>query len=264
MKAKINGVELNYELSGNPDKPWLTFSNSLATNLHMWDDQEAALNTHFRILRYDKRGHGQSEPVPGAYSFDDLIADIVGLWDHLGIRKTHFVGLSIGGMTVQGIMLKHPERLLSVVIANSMGKVASEFISAWQDRIDLSNEKGMDPLIEPTMERWFTEEFRRKGTTEAQKIADMIATTSVNGYAGCAAAIQNLDYLDSLGQISGIPVLFIAGAQDAGTPPAGMAAMHANMSGSEYVLLNPAAHISNVERAEDFTETLSTFLAKHC
>jgi 3-oxoadipate enol-lactonase len=263
MKANINGVDLNYELSGNPDKPWLTFSNSLATDLHMWDEQEAALAADFHILRYDKRGHGQSEPVSGAYSFDDLITDVVGLWDHLGIEKTYFVGLSIGGMTAQGLMLKHPERLFSVVIANSMGKVAPEFVGAWQDRIDLSREKGMDPLIQPTMERWFTEDFRNKGSAEAQKIADMIATTSVNGYAGCAAAIQNLDYLDSLGKISGIPVLFIAGAQDAGTPPAGMEAMHANMPGSEYVLLDPAAHISNVERSRDFTQTLSGFLAKH-
>ncbi len=262
MKATVNGVELNYEISGNPDKPWLTFSNSLATNLHMWDGQAAALADDFHILRYDKRGHGQSEPVAGAYSFDDLIADVVGLWDYLGIEKTHFVGLSIGGMTAQGIMLKHADRLLSVVIANSMGKVAPEFVSAWQDRIDLSRDKGMDPLIQPTMERWFTEEFRNKGTAEAQAIADMIATTSVNGYAGCAAAIQNLSYLDSLGEISGIPVLFIAGAQDAGTPPAGMEAMHNNMPGSEYVLLDPAAHISNVERAADFTQTLTGFLAK--
>ena len=101
MKTTVNGVELNYEVSGNPEKPWLTFSNSLATNLHMWDDQAAALADDFHILRYDKRGHGQSEPVSGAYSFDDLIADVVGLWDHLGIEKTHFVGLSIGGMTAQ-------------------------------------------------------------------------------------------------------------------------------------------------------------------
>jgi len=263
MKAKVNGVEINYEVSGNPDKPWLTFSNSLATNLHMWDEQAKLLANDFRILRYDKRGHGDSEPVAGAYSFDDLIADVVGLWDHLGIDQTHFVGLSIGGMTVQGIMLKHADRLKSVVIANSMGKVAEEFVSAWQDRINLSHEKGMDPLIQPTMERWFTEGFRNQGTPEAQAIADMIASTSVNGYAGCAAAIQNLNYLDSLGQISGIPVLFIAGAQDAGTPPAGMEAMHANMLGSEYVLLDPAAHISNVERPDAFNAALTGFLAKH-
>lgn len=263
MKAKVNGVEINYEVSGNPDKPWLTFSNSLATNLHMWDEQAKLLADDFHILRYDKRGHGQSEPVAGAYSFDDLIADVVGLWDHLGIDRTYFVGLSIGGMTVQGIMLQHPERLKAVVIANSMGKVAEQFVSAWQDRIDLSRDKGMDPLIQPTMERWFTEGFRNQGTPEAQAIADMIATTSVNGYAGCAAAIQNLNYLDSLGRISGIPVLFIAGAQDAGTPPAGMEAMHANMPGSEYVLLDPAAHISNVERPDAFNEALSGFLAKH-
>ena len=263
MLANVNGVDINYEVSGNPDKPWLTFSNSLATNLHMWDDQAAALADDFHILRYDKRGHGESEPVAGPYTFDDLIGDIVALWDHLGIDKTHFVGLSIGGMTAQGIMLKHADRLLSVVIANSMGKVAPEFVSAWQDRIDLANENGMDSLVQTTMERWFTDAFRNQSSADAEKIANMISTTSVAGYAGCAAAFQKLNYLDSLDQISDLPVLFIAGAQDAGTPPAGMQAMHENMPGSEYVLLDPAAHISNVERSADFTATLSGFLANH-
>ncbi|MEC7488255.1 MAG: 3-oxoadipate enol-lactonase [Pseudomonadota bacterium] len=263
MKVNVNGVEINCEISGNAEKPWVTFSNSLATNLHMWDEQAAALADDFHILRYDKRGHGDSEAIDGPYSFDDLIADVVGLWDHLGIEKTHFVGLSIGGMTAQGIMLKHAERLISVVVANSMGKVAPEFVGAWQDRIDLSKEKGMDPLIQPTMERWFTQKFREQNTADAQVIANMIASTSVAGYAGCAAAIQKLDYLDSLDQISNIPVLFIAGAQDAGTPPAGMEAMHANMRGSEYVLLDPAAHISNIERSVDFSRTLNEFISRY-
>lgn len=263
MKVNVNGVDINCEISGNAEKPWVTFSNSLATNLHMWDEQAAELADDFQILRYDKRGHGDSEPIDGPYSFDDLIADVVGLWDHLGIEKTHFVGLSIGGMTAQGIMLKHAERLISVVVANSMGKVAPEFVGAWQDRIDLSREKGMDPLIQPTMERWFTQEFREQNTADAQVIANMIASTSVAGYAGCAAAIQKLDYLDSLDQISNIPVLFIAGAQDAGTPPAGMEAMHAKMRGSEYVLLDPAAHISNIERSVDFSRTLNEFISRY-
>ena len=263
MKVNVNGVDINCAISGNAEKPWLTFSNSLATNLHMWDEQAAALADDFQILRYDKRGHGDSEAIDGPYSFDDLIADVVGLWDHVGIEKTHFVGLSIGGMTAQGIMLKHAERLISVVVANSMGKVAPEFVGAWQDRIDLSREKGMDPLIQPTMERWFTQEFREQNTADAQVIANMIASTSVAGYAGCAAAIQKLDYLDSLDQISNIPVLFIAGAQDAGTPPAGMEAMHAKMGGSEYVLLDPAAHISNIERSVDFSRTLNEFISRY-
>ena len=221
MKATVNGVEINYEISGNPDKPWLTFSNSLATNLHMWDGQERALAADYHILRFDKRGHGESEKVPGPYHFDDLIDDTIALWDHLGIDQTYYVGLSIGGMTVQGIMLKHPERLKAVVVANSMGVVPPEFVSAWGDRIALCQEKGMGPLIQP------------------------------------------LDYLDKLGGISGIPVLFIAGSQDGGTPAPGVEAMHRNMPGSEYLLLDPAAHISNVECPEAFNKAITAFLAKH-
>ena len=260
MRVTVNDVELNYEISGNSEKPWLTFSNSLATNLHMWDFQAEALAKDFRILRYDKRGHGESQAVAGPYTFEDLVNDIVGLWDELGIERSHFVGLSIGGMTAQGIMLTNPERLKSVVIANSMGKIAPEFVGAWQERIALSLEQGMEPLVQPTMERWFTEAYRSQNTTDVKKIAAMISSTSVEGYAGCAAAIQTLNYLDSLKSVRGIPVLFIAGSQDAGTPPAGMEAMHANMPESEYILLDPAAHISNVEQSESFTEALSVFL----
>ena len=258
MKATVNGVEINYEISGNPDKPWLTFSNSLATNLHMWDGQERALAADYHILRFDKRGHGESEKVPGPYHFDDLIDDTIALWDHLGIDQTYYVGLSIGG-----IMLKHPERLRAVVVANSMGVVPPEFVSAWGDRIALCQEKGMGPLIQPTMERWFTEDYRNRDTPEARVVSDMIASTSVEGYAGCAAAIQGLDYLDKLGGISGIPVLFIAGSQDGGTPAPGVEAMHRNMPGSEYLLLDPAAHISNVECPEAFNKAITAFLAKH-
>lgn len=261
MLANVNGVNINYEVSGNAEKPWLTFSNSLATNLHMWDEQAEALADDYHILRYDKRGHGQSEPVEGPYSFDDLIGDVVGLWDHLGIDKSYFVGLSIGGMTAQGLVLKHPDRVTATVMANTMALCRPEFQQAWQDRITAVGEKGMEVVLQPTMERWFTDGYRGTGAARLDDVKGMILGTSVAGYSGCAAAIRELAYLDSLEKLDH-PVLLIAGTHDAGTPPAGMQAMNDRIGGAEYVELD-AAHISNIEKADEFTGALTGFLSKH-
>ena len=157
MLADIRGVSINYEISGNEGGPWLTFSNSLATNLHMWDEQEAALADDFHILRYDKRGHGRSAPVEGPYTFDDLVGDVVGLWDHLGISKSHFVGLSIGGMTAQGLLLNHADRVTATVMANTSAHSGEAFIAAFDQRVAAVAEGGMEAVVESTIERWFSE-----------------------------------------------------------------------------------------------------------
>ncbi len=261
MLADINGVHINYEISGNENAPWLTFSNSLATDLHMWDEQAEALSESFHILRYDKRGHGRSAPVAGPYNFDDLIGDVVGLWDHLGIERSHFVGLSIGGMTAQGVLLGHPERVGAAVMANTMALTRPEFVSIWEGRVRTVGENGMQAVLEPTMERWFTEGFRTSGAARLDDVRAMILNTSVAGYCGCATAIQGLAYLDRLDDIAH-PVLLVAGAHDSGTPPEGMKLMRDRIARSEWLELD-AAHISNIEKASEFTAALSGFLGQH-
>ncbi len=261
MRADIRGVTINYEISGNENGPWLTFSNSLATNLHMWDEQEAALAGDFRILRYDKRGHGRSAPVEGPYSFDDLIGDIVGLWDHLGIGKSHFVGLSIGGMTAQGLLLRHADRVAASVIANTTAHCSDDFFAAFDARVAAVADGGMAAVVESTIERWFTASYRASGAARIDDVRRMILTTSVAGYTGCARAIQQLAYLDRLETLDH-PVLLIAGTQDAGTPPAGMRMMHERIAGSRYLELD-TAHLSNIEQAPAFTAAVKEFLAAH-
>lgn len=261
MLAEIGGVGINYEISGTEGMPWLTFSNSLATNLGMWDEQAEALAGEFRILRYDKRGHGGSQPVEGPYSFDDLIGDVVGLWDHLGVERSFFVGLSIGGMTAQGLLLKHADRVVATVMANTMALCRQEFVAAWEDRVAAVSGKGMGAVLQPTMERWFTEGYRATDAPRLDDVRRMILDTSVAGYCGCARAIQELAYLDRLGTLDH-PVLLIAGAHDAGTPPSGMRLMHERIQGSEYVELD-AAHISNIEKADAFTAAAREFLGSH-
>ena len=261
MLADIRGVTINYEISGNKNGPWLTFSNSLATNLHMWDEQEAAFADDFHILRYDKRGHGKSAPVEGPYSFDDLIADLVGLWDHLGIRKTHLVGLSIGGMTAQGLLLRHADRVTATVMANTSAYSGEEFNAAFDKRVAAVAEGGMEAVVETTIERWFSEDYRASGAARLDDVRHMIRTTSVAGYRGCARAIQGLAYLDRLDALDH-PVLLIAGALDPGTPAAGMRLMHERISGSQYLELD-AAHLSNIEQAPAFTAAVKAFLSAH-
>ena len=261
MLADIRGVTINYEVSGNENGPWLTFSNSLATNLRMWDEQEAALTGDFRILRYDKRGHGKSAPVEGPYSFDDLIDDIVGLWDRLGIRQSYVVGLSIGGMTAQGLTLRHADRVAATVMANTTAFCSDDFRAAFDQRVAAVADGGMEAVVESTIERWFSESYRASGAERLADVRTMIRTTSVAGYTGCARAIQGLAYLDRLSALDH-PVLLIAGTQDAATPPAGMRLMHERIKGSRYVELD-AAHLSNIEQAPAFTAALKEFFAKH-
>ncbi|MEX2454819.1 MAG: 3-oxoadipate enol-lactonase [Rhodospirillaceae bacterium] len=261
MKAKLNGFSINYEVTGAEGKPWLTLSNSLATDMRMWDGQVAALSNDFRILRYDKRGHGQSDTPAGPYTMEELAGDVVALWDMLGIEKSYFIGLSIGGMTAQALLLNHPDRLIATVISNSMALCRPEFQAAWDQRIALAQEKGMAALVEPTMERWFTEGFRKTGAPVLDDVRDQIATTRAEGYAGCARAIQKLAYLDRLKTVDH-PVLLMAGAHDGGTPESGMALMHKELKGSEYVVLD-AAHIANIEQADEYTKNVKAFFARH-
>jgi 3-oxoadipate enol-lactonase len=261
MQANVNGFNMNYEISGNDSKPWLTFSNSLATDMRMWDGQVAALADDFHILQYDKRGHGKSESPEGPYTLEQLAGDVVALWDHLGIEKSYFVGLSIGGMTGQALLLNHADRLNATVLTNTMSLCRPQFQAAWDDRIALAEKGGMDALVEPTMERWFTEGFRNTGAPALDTVREMIAGTTTNGYVSCARAIQQLAYLDRLKTIDH-PVLLMSGEHDGGTPAAGMQLMADEIKGSEYIVLN-AAHISNIEQADEYTKNLKAFLAKH-
>jgi 3-oxoadipate enol-lactonase len=260
MIVQVNGVSLNYEASGKDGAPWITFSNSLASDFHMWDEQVGVFGRSFRVLRYDMRGHGGSEAVPGPYTFPDLIGDVISLWDHLGIEETFYVGCSIGGMTALGIALEHPDRLRAMVISNSMARCSKAAANAWDERVAIAKEQGMSALVESTLERWFTRDFMDQHPDKIEPIRHMIAGTSVDGYEGCIRAIQTLAYLDRLNAVS-TPTLLIAGAQDPGTPPIEHEAMHERIPGSKYALLDPAGHISNVEQADEYNRLVGDFLA---
>src|SRR5688572_16213196 len=199
MKAKVNGIETNYEIHGAEGAPWLTFSHSLACSLRMWDGQVAAFKDSFRILVYDTRGHGESEAPKGPYTLDTLAEDLRALLEELDIKRTHFVGLSMGGMIGQVLVLTDPGLFERVVLADTGHTQTPETRKQWEERISTAETKGMQPLVPPTIERWFTKDFRN--TPTAKKIAELIRSTPVPGYVGCCHAISKLDTTARLKEI---------------------------------------------------------------
>ena len=259
MLIEINGVKINYELEGKEGNPCLTFSNSLAANLNMWDPQAEYFKENYRILRYDTRGHGQSEAAEPPYSLETLADDVVGLWAQLGINKSHFIGLSLGGMIGQGLALRYPDKLLSLAVCDSRADCPEQYRNNWHQRIPEVEKNGMDPLVEPTITRWFTEDCINARPEMMDEVRQMVGATSKEGYIGCAQAILGLNYLDSLDTIE-LPSIFIVGAQDTGTPPEAAKAMHEKVSGSIYQEIDPAAHVSNMENPTAFNKALENFL----
>jgi 3-oxoadipate enol-lactonase len=259
MQIKANGLTFNTQIDGREGAPWLILSNSLATDLTMWDGQAAALGDAFRILRYDQRGHGRSEAPAGRYTFELLMADAIALMDALSIGRAHFGGLSMGGATALGLAQRHPDRFDRIVICDSPCASTPATAQQWEERIVMANEKGMAAMIDPTVTRWFPPETVAANPPHLERIRQMIRTTSLNGFVGCAAALANHDFRSQVGSVKH-PVLFIVGEKD-GTAPAAMRQMHETLAGSKFVELPGAGHISNLDQPEMFNRAAREFLA---
>ena len=246
-------------VDGPAGAPWIAFSNSLATDLSMWDDQVGALRHRYRVLRYDQRGHGLSAAPEGDYDFALLVADALALLDAHGIERCHFVGLSMGGVTALGLAEQHGARLLSVAVCDANGASSPEGARAWSERCALARAQGIEALVEPTVKRWFHPDYYARNPAGLEKVRGMIRTTPLAGFLGCAAALSNYDYKTDLGRIR-VPTLFLAGAED-GAVPQGMRAMAASVPNARYAEVSPAGHISNIEQPEAFTKALGDFIA---
>jgi 3-oxoadipate enol-lactonase len=259
MRVKANGITFNCEIEGPEGAPWLVFSNSLACNVSMWDPQAAELKRSLRVLRYDQRGHGQTEAPAGRYTFELLMADVMSLIDALSIRRAHFAGLSMGGATGLGLAQRHPDRFDRIIICDSPCASTPATAQQWEERIVVAQEKGMEALVEPTVTRWFPPETVAANPPHLDRVRQMIQTTPVNGFIGCAAALADHDFRSQVGSVTR-PVLFVVGEKD-GTTPAAMLQMHETLGRSKFVQLPGAGHISNLDQPEGFTRAVREFLA---
>ncbi|HUN68264.1 MAG TPA: 3-oxoadipate enol-lactonase [Burkholderiales bacterium] len=262
MKTRANGIEVNYELHGREGAPWLVLSHSLACSVRMWDPQIAALKDRYRILAYDTRGHGASEAPKGAYTLELLADDLHFLLKELNIGKAHFCGLSMGGMIGQTFALKYPGVFRTLTLADTTSRYPAEAAPLWAERIKTAETKGMEPLAQPTLERWFTEPFRKANPAAVDAIRKLILATPPAGYAGCSHAIPKINLTARLKEIK-CPILVIVGEQDPGTPLAMAKEIHDNAPGSKLVVLPQAAHLANLEQPEAFTRALGDFLSSN-
>ena len=253
--------DLHYQLEGPAGAPVLVLSNSLGTDLQMWDPQMPTLAQHFQVLRYDTRGHGQSLVGEGLYSIsiEQLGGDVLALLDALDIPQAHFCGLSMGGLIGQWLGIHAGARLHKLVLCNTAAKIANDQV--WNSRIDTvraGGQQAMAELRDASIARWFTPAFAEAQPEQAQGITAMLAATSAQGYAANCAAVRDADFREQLGAIQ-VPTLIVCGSADPVTTPADGRLMVERITHAELIEL-PAAHLSNVEAAEAFTRTLLDFL----
>lgn len=256
--------ELNYllderRLEGPDAAPVLLLSNSLGTDLHMWDAQIAAFTQHFRVLRYDTRGHGQSLVTAGAYSIEQNGRDVLALLDALEIAQVSFCGLSMGGLIGQWLALNAPERLQRLVLCNTAAKIGSPEV--WNPRIETVLREGpaaMLALRDASIARWFTPGFALAEPAKVEAVVGMLAATSPQGYAGNCAAVRDADFREQLGAIK-LPLLLVCGNQDGVTTVADGRFIRECVEGAELLEL-PTAHLSNVEAADAFSQPVLAFL----
>ena len=255
----VNGTTLHYQFDGPEQGPVVMLSNSLASNLSMWDPQMAALTgAGFRVLRYDSRGHGQSAAPQGPYTMEMLGADAVGLMDALELDKVHFCGLSKGGMVGQMLGTNHGGRLLSLALCDTSAYMGAG-AATWDERIATVREKGMAAVADATIDRWVTKPGQQRMPGEVEKVRQMVLNTPVEGYCACSEAIKVMDQRETIRAITTSTVV-IVGEQDPGTTVEMAREIQERISGSKLVILPEAAHFSNVEQAGGFNKALLDLL----
>jgi 3-oxoadipate enol-lactonase len=259
-QADVNGTTLHYRFEGPDRGPVIMFSNSLASDLAMWDAQMPALvKAGYRVLRYDSRGHGQSAAPAGPYTIEMLAADAVGLMDAIGLEKVHFCGLSMGGMVGQMLGARHGNRLMSLTLCSTAAVMPLREI--WDERIATVRRHGLEAVLDATIDRWFTGAGQERLPAEVEKIRRMILSTPLEGYCACCEAIREMNLCEALSVIS-IPALVMVGEHDIGTPISAAAFIHERIASSELRIIPDAAHFANVEQAALFNEILLEFIEK--
>ena len=255
--APMHEVSYNVEGKGGP---WVTFVTGIANDYSMWDRQVPALAGSFRVLRYDLRGQGGTPASRNMVTIESLVADLVALWDALGIATSHLVGLGLGGAVAQAAAIEHAPRIERLVPCCCRAQMVPDFAALWHQLIATVEAQGMEPIVEPTVQRWFPEPFRNANPATMDAVRRMIRRTSVEGYLGCAGAFLGLALEDKLPLIKA-RTLYLSGADDhRGGPSPLMEGLAAKVPGARHAAVPNAAHIANIQNPDGFNRLVMDFL----
>ena len=252
----IAGETFNVLIEGDENKEILMLSNPMGTNLHLWDPQIPALAEHFRVVRYDSRGHGASVANQGPYSVEGLGRDALAFMDALGIERVHWLGLSMGSIVGLWLLVHARERIGRAVLASTAAQMPGPDL--WNNRIQSARDTGMNGVAMAAAERWFTKTFRDANPEKVEAVMEMVRTTSLHGYLAALAAIRDMDMREAIRSITN-KVLVIAGRHDLSTPPGMGALVASSIEGAKFVTLE-ASHMSNIEDEANFTKAVVDFL----
>jgi len=261
MQASINGIRMNYDVSGAEKGPAVVLHHSLAMNLTLWDELTAVLAPRYRVARFDARGHGQTEATKAPYNFETLSADVIGLMDHLKLERAHFVGLSMGGMVGQFLGLLHPKRFASLTLASTSSRIPPEGQALWAQRVKDTREKGIESQVAVAVPRWVTDANKKDKPEVVARLTKMLLGTSAEGFCGWGGAISTLNVTDRLKAIT-LPTNVIVGEEDPGTPPAAAQAIHREIKGSNLIVAPKLSHMLCTEDPATFNRHVLAFLDK--
>ncbi len=253
-----NGTRIAYATSGQPGLPVLIVTHSLGSDHHMWEPQVEALKERYRTIEIDNIGHGDSDVPTGDYSLSEMADGVLAVADAEQVQRFHYCGLSVGGITGLWLGVHHPDRLMSLTLCNTAAKIGSPEL--WSERIDIARSEGMGSLVDGVIARWFSPDFPEREPARFARARTTLLATDPAGYAGVCAALRDADIRDDVGSITA-PTLVIGGIRDQATPIEQARWLHSEIDGSRLVELD-AAHLSNLDREQDFTSALDAFLGE--
>ncbi len=261
MLLSLAGRRLYYDLVGAEGGPVVCITHSLASDSGMWAEQmPPLLQAGFRVLRIDMRGHGGSDPVAGDYTMKTLAGDVALVLDALSLPRVHYIGLSIGGMIGQAFAIEHGAKLISAMWSDTLPASPKGAADQWAQRMDTVRQaNSLEPLADPTMERWFTDAFKPRKPGRWKQIRDTVAATTPAGYLGCSAGIMNFDFTAQLPALH-VPALVVCGADDPGTPASENRRLAGLVPGGRYEEIANARHFPNVEHPEAFNRIMMGWL----
>ena len=256
----LNGIVLHYQDLGPAEKPALVFANSLGTDFRIWDQVVARLAEGFRIVLYDKRGHGLSSVTPAPYRIADHVADLAALLDDLAIEGAIVCGLSVGGLIAQGLYASRPELVRALILSDTAHRIGNA--ETWAQRIAAIEQSGIESIADAILERWFSKGLREGDPTALAGWRHMLTRTPQAGYLGTCAAIRDADFTEQAKQIK-VPALCIVGREDGATPPELMRQTAELIPGCGYQVIEGAGHLPCIEQPQVVAALIEKFTREH-